>query len=1166
MNSLIEMFQTVLIASRDASILVLAIAGVLLLVANRIPGKWRYLIWLLVAVRLMMPTIPTSSFSWQSWLQQEPSFDSDNRPIESLTRPNVKSVAQVELPSVPVTHSTPSIASKKTFDWMALLTLVWLSGTGIYVALVIYGWFRFQRRLTKKFDTNSDIQQRISNYSQRFSVSVPDLMLVDTIKSPALVGVFRPKILLPEEIIDQLDEGQLDYVIMHELAHLARRDLWVQWVLILIRAVHWFNPLIWWSFRQVQIECERATDEFVLLKSPHSDKNAYSETLLRVLECSLPDSKLTPGMVGISENYRNLKNRIQSIARFKGKYHWWSIMLAICLVIGLTMIGLTQAPEKQPPVAHVEPDASNQPKEKVPKLNLPEISGFQIEALDYRNERPLVNATITLRASEMNNDSEGKWVGNTDADGLYQIDLPNEVQKVWATVEKDGFVEHYAQAKRGQKYQFLVDPRVAYGGHVVDINGTPIVDALVEFDWHFYKAETPEGGRQWSRQYSIKTDKDGAWRAANVSKHLILKSRENDDWTRPSARVRWFRVSHPEYRRVEIKREKIHWAGDFADQSAVVTLHRSPAVTGKVVSVDGSPVDSANVFECLRRFSPNGKKAKTNKEGQFSIHLNEGDHMLHFAKTGYFLELKKINVTKDQDNSLGEIVLEATEPLIIRATYGNGDPASGVSLYLNQVNSPNHRGNYLFSGHPYSLVNLKTNEKGRAIWQSPARPEDWSYSTWHKEFFRVQSHNSFGQLNENPRGVYTTPHTYTIHLDRAISVSGRITDAATGEPISDYFLLGGQKHQDGSTSFINGNTDYFKNTDGSYRFKLAAYDGPFFRVGAKGYITQLSKEYWAKSGKRTLTEDFALQRIDQLPGIEVLLPGGKGPAADSMLVVINRDDANFNNLKLSKDSRDPTIYKTDSNGKMPFPTQPGNWNSWIIHEKGFQGLHSSELNSSLLNRVALEKYSGAKGQLFIDSKPGAKRKLRFISYIRAKEGSRMSDQWTIDVDTDESGNFETNQLLPGTDRCGVFLVDSVTGNQYPRHITSFPVKPDTTHTLKLITYDKVRTRFKGKFVYHNGNPFGGDLKFANITIVHTLESKYKPQKDFTKMGMRLEISDDGTFISRPYLPGTCSLFGSFRFFNGQNVDLKQQDNIKIPDQPNQETIKILDLGDIPIDY
>ena len=63
-----DLFYHLLVTSRDAAILALAIGGVLLLAGNRLSPRWRHLLWLLVAVRLLMPVLPESSFSWQAWL------------------------------------------------------------------------------------------------------------------------------------------------------------------------------------------------------------------------------------------------------------------------------------------------------------------------------------------------------------------------------------------------------------------------------------------------------------------------------------------------------------------------------------------------------------------------------------------------------------------------------------------------------------------------------------------------------------------------------------------------------------------------------------------------------------------------------------------------------------------------------------------------------------------------------------------------------------------------------------------------------------------------------------------------------------------------------------------------------------------------------------------
>ena len=126
---------------------------------------------------------------------------------------------------------------------------------------------------------------------------------------PALVGVVRPVLLLPTGIAERLSAAQLDAVVAHELAHWRRRDNLTAAVHMLVEAVFWFHPLVWWVGARLVEERERACDEAVL--GAGHDGHTYAEGILNVCEHYVASSlKCAAGVSGA-----DLKRRIVEIAR-----------------------------------------------------------------------------------------------------------------------------------------------------------------------------------------------------------------------------------------------------------------------------------------------------------------------------------------------------------------------------------------------------------------------------------------------------------------------------------------------------------------------------------------------------------------------------------------------------------------------------------------------------------------------------------------------------------------------------------------------------------------------------------------------------------------------------------------------------------------------------------
>ena len=117
-------------------------------------------------------------------------------------------------------------------------------------------------------------------------------------------------------LAEQLSDEELRLVVLHELGHLKRRDLFLQGLLVVSQAVHWFNPLVWLAGRLAREDRELACDEFVMAHTSHSGGHAYAKTLLRVLGLSRPGRSMLPA-VGILETKNQLKQRILMIQNYQ---------------------------------------------------------------------------------------------------------------------------------------------------------------------------------------------------------------------------------------------------------------------------------------------------------------------------------------------------------------------------------------------------------------------------------------------------------------------------------------------------------------------------------------------------------------------------------------------------------------------------------------------------------------------------------------------------------------------------------------------------------------------------------------------------------------------------------------------------------------------------------
>jgi hypothetical protein len=176
------------------------------------------------------------------------------------------------------------------------------------------------------------------------------------VSTPALHGLFRPKLLLPRGFTTRFSAAELRFVFLHELAHLKRRDLWLNWLMAVLQLAHWFNPLIWFGFSRWRADRESVCDAMALEAAGEEHKEQYGRTILRLLETfTRPVS--TPGLVGILEDKHQLRERIRLISIYVPANRW--SRTALVVAVGLAVIGLTDAQNSSQPPNHSKTSPNN---------------------------------------------------------------------------------------------------------------------------------------------------------------------------------------------------------------------------------------------------------------------------------------------------------------------------------------------------------------------------------------------------------------------------------------------------------------------------------------------------------------------------------------------------------------------------------------------------------------------------------------------------------------------------------------------------------------------------------------------------------------------------------------------------------------------------------------
>jgi len=277
-------------------------------------GKWlspkaRLYMWLPVLLRLFVPYIPKTPLSVYNLLPDE-------------------TIAAIELPPILKTAMPTRIH---------LLPLIWFLGAVLFAAFSFVSYLRFVNRLEL---VQKDKQAIESIAEEAASVTglkkPPQTVFCKNRISPMVVGLFSPKLVIPVHISEQFDEERLRIIFVHEYTHLARRDGFLNWLLLLAGCLHWFNPLVHIMRKAIRRDSEQVCDACVLKSLSVDRRKLYTQTILDLLESTVSagHAAITAPMAGTK---RSLSARLKSIYRI-GKRNMSILALPMSLMISVFLL------------------------------------------------------------------------------------------------------------------------------------------------------------------------------------------------------------------------------------------------------------------------------------------------------------------------------------------------------------------------------------------------------------------------------------------------------------------------------------------------------------------------------------------------------------------------------------------------------------------------------------------------------------------------------------------------------------------------------------------------------------------------------------------------------------------------------------------------------------
>lgn len=348
MNDMVSLIAQL---SWRGALLILLIAILRAPLRQWIGNAWINVLWVAIALRLLLPWSIESrwsvfNFSPRQFVQTLDAGQSTDARTMPTVRVGVKSQPVSKAGATQRVESQAASQSKTTTSWWAVAWLI-----GCVVGLLHLGARIWQTRLLRsrtRLATHPTLLEAFLSIPASIRRRVT-LRESDTIAVPALVGAWRPEIWFPGEWCDRLDVDQQRQVLLHELGHARRGDLLAQWLMALMRCVHWFNPLVWVADLLSQADRELACDDWVMRHAEERDAEEYGSTLLEAAKLLRRSTHLCPTAIAMAAHRKGLLMRVRNIGQHQ-LISRWRVAAGLSLASVLFLVLATDRLQAQAPL------------------------------------------------------------------------------------------------------------------------------------------------------------------------------------------------------------------------------------------------------------------------------------------------------------------------------------------------------------------------------------------------------------------------------------------------------------------------------------------------------------------------------------------------------------------------------------------------------------------------------------------------------------------------------------------------------------------------------------------------------------------------------------------------------------------------------------------------
>ncbi len=313
--------------------------GIFILIARKIfdkkiSPKWKCIIWMLLMIELIIPIKFKVPYKYKNTeiisisglvepIQDVPAYEEIITKEESTT-PKAENSNDVSIENKEEDNLQYQV--KNVFLYF-ILPIGWITGILANLAFIFLGEKNIKNNINGKKYIDNNLENLLEECKTKLEIkNNVEIVLQEFKKTPSIIGVFKPKILITPEFLRQ-DDKTKKYIIMHELTHYKRKDLLFNYALLSITVIHWFNPFVWIFFKKIRQDVELATDEMVLEKLQENEKKEYGMTLIKSLQI-FQEEPYTAKILCVTDENKNMERRIKMV-KLSNKFNKNKILIAI---------------------------------------------------------------------------------------------------------------------------------------------------------------------------------------------------------------------------------------------------------------------------------------------------------------------------------------------------------------------------------------------------------------------------------------------------------------------------------------------------------------------------------------------------------------------------------------------------------------------------------------------------------------------------------------------------------------------------------------------------------------------------------------------------------------------------------------------------------------------